>query len=131
MQAQILLVEDDPSLRELIVTALSLQGAHVTAVKTGQEALLLDEAFDLALLDLLLPDMRGDELLARLRKARMIEKAILISGDAFPKDVAPQAYPQLWLRKPFELDTLVRAARQQLGLTESDTVEQHPSVHSA
>ena len=124
LEAHLLLVEDDTSLGEMIVTAMSLQGARVTFVKTAQEALALDEPFDLALLDLLLPDMRGDHLLHELRQKRMITKAILLSGDAPPKDIHPEAMPQMWLQKPFELDTLIHAIRQQLGMAELEPTGQ-------
>ncbi|MCB9666673.1 MAG: response regulator [Myxococcales bacterium] len=116
MEAQILLVEDDASLGEMMVTALSLHGARVTLAKTAKDALALDEPFDLALLDVLLPDMRGDHLLQKLRSTRMVDKAILMSGDVSPGPELENARSEVWLRKPFELDTLIRLVREQLGM---------------
>jgi len=68
--ARILLVEDETSIADTLVFALSREGHHVQHCETGQKALsaALQTNFELAVLDLGLPDMSGFELFARLRQ---------------------------------------------------------------
>ncbi|MFC7794123.1 response regulator transcription factor [Streptomyces cinereoruber] len=65
----LLVVDDEPTVRELLRTVLSYTGFDVDAATTGQEALDLAAARtpDLVLLDVMLPDMDGFEVLRRLR----------------------------------------------------------------
>ena len=67
---RILYVDDEPDIREIATMALELDPAlEVRACASGQEALAVaaDWAPDLALLDVMMPDMDGPETLARLR----------------------------------------------------------------
>ncbi|WP_323180199.1 response regulator transcription factor [Streptomyces sp. NBC_00893] len=65
----LLVVDDEPTVRELLRTALRYTGFHVDAAATGQEALDLAarRTPDLVLLDVMLPDMEGFEVIRRLR----------------------------------------------------------------
>lgn len=65
----LLVVDDEPTVRELLRTALSYAGFDVDAAATGQEALDLAAVRtpDLVLLDVMLPDMDGFEVIRRLR----------------------------------------------------------------
>ncbi len=71
MALKILLVEDDPSILELLQYNLESSGYQVSAAATAEDgALLLEEQdFDLLVLDWMLPDMSGLELCARVRKS--------------------------------------------------------------
>lgn len=66
----ILLVEDEPVVRELIASGLARDGHAVTGVATGEEALALlgRESFDLAILDVGLPGMSGFEACRQIRE---------------------------------------------------------------
>ena len=68
--AHVLVVEDESALAELIRYNLAAQGLRVTIAATGEEAemLLAEEAFDLVVLDWMLPGMSGLELCRRLRR---------------------------------------------------------------
>jgi CheY-like chemotaxis protein len=65
----ILVIEDDPADRALIVDALAAAGYSVETAATGAQALakLRDRRFDAMTLDLILPDMSGVDLLAQMR----------------------------------------------------------------
>lgn len=67
--SQILLVEDDRKYRQILHTALTDEGYHVTDAMDGRNALRIAEnkEFDLILLDLLLPDVNGLEFYDRFR----------------------------------------------------------------
>lgn len=69
---QILAIEDDPVLGSHLKTSLEARGFDVTLVDKGSHGLSLASAedFDLILLDVLLPEMSGLELLANLRSSR-------------------------------------------------------------
>lgn len=66
---RILVVDDDPGNRDLLSRRLCQQGFTVQAVESGEEALrqLHNEPFDLLLLDVVMPGIDGDEVLARLK----------------------------------------------------------------
>ena len=68
--SRVLVVEDEPDIRDLLVFHLERDGFQVTKCKSGPEALRLVRAArpDLVLLDLMLPDMDGLEVCRRLRQ---------------------------------------------------------------
>jgi DNA-binding NtrC family response regulator len=80
----ILIVDDDVKIREMLSNILTDKGYSVTSVGRGKEAIAesFKQLFNLALIDICLPDMEGTELLTKLRKTepRMIK--IIITGNA-------------------------------------------------
>ena len=69
MQSRILLIEDDDELRELLARYLGGQGLNVQEAANGRDGLALaqEELVDLVVLDIMLPDINGLEVLRRLR----------------------------------------------------------------
>jgi two-component system OmpR family response regulator len=80
--SNVLVIEDEPLLRSLIVRLLSAAGYQVTGVGTGTEGLhaALSEDHDLVILDLLLPDLPGEEVLHVLLAARPEAKVLILSS---------------------------------------------------
>lgn len=70
MRKSILIIEDEQDMRESIATALKRADFHVITAENGQEGLSLAKEHepDLILLDLLMPIMDGQEVLAKLRQ---------------------------------------------------------------
>lgn len=70
MPSRVLIVEDEPDIRELVVHHLKREGYQVSAAASGEEALRQVRATppDLVLLDLMMPDMDGLEVCRRLRQ---------------------------------------------------------------
>ena len=72
-QETILLVEDEPAVRQLFATALSRAGYNVFEARNGEEAMKVFEqhsdAIDLLLTDMRMPYMGGAELAKQLRKS--------------------------------------------------------------
>ena len=68
--SHILVLEDNPDILELVTYSLENEGYSVYPAKTGADALsiLNDETVDLAILDVMLPDMTGTELCRRMKK---------------------------------------------------------------
>ena len=70
MQAEILIIEDEPTLARLLSYNLTQEGYKTTVVEHGSEGsqTALEQAFDLIILDIMLPGMNGFEVLTRLDK---------------------------------------------------------------
>ena len=70
MNAKIALVEDEPDIRKMLRSFLEGKGCTVSEAADGHaaEKLLADEVFDLILMDLMLPGISGEQLIASLRR---------------------------------------------------------------
>lgn len=108
---RILLVEDDMLLAQNLVDQLEDQGFHVDEADRGEDALELCDLYEyqVMILDLGLPDMRGDEVLQNLRTKNEQLPVLVLSGQA---DVEAQlsclhAGADDYLVKPFNKDELV------------------------
>ena len=117
----ILVVEDEPTLRSLIVRMLERQGYRVLHAASGVAALEVwrvhRNAIDLLLTDLLMPDgMTGRELAERLRHDRPELKVIYSSG--YSEEVTGPGEPLVegvnFLQKPYEPNTLAKTVRELL-----------------
>jgi DNA-binding response OmpR family regulator len=77
--ARILIVDDDPDIGRLVGHHLSQSGFEVVTAETGREgvAMALDAAPDLVILDLMLPDLDGNEVCRKLRSLRNVEAPYL------------------------------------------------------
>ncbi len=104
---RVLVVDDEPAIRELVATSLEIRGAHVTKVSSFHEVRSLNAQFDVALVDYTLQDCSGDEVVAYLRAHAMAHSTIICSGVELPAKLALGGTPDRWLRKPFELDDLL------------------------
>ena len=103
----ILIVEDDPSINGLIAEYLRQKGAVCTQAFSGTEGRLCFGAggFDLVLMDLMLPGLPGEELLAWLRQKSGVPVIVLTARDELGAKVALlSGGADDYLTKPFELD---------------------------
>ena len=107
---QILIVEDDDNIAEVILTLLRDAGYSAIVVNSGDDALqhVFDEAPDLVLLDLELPDMSGLKVLETVRNESFLPM-IVISGFSNQKQkvAALEAGADDFLVKPFAVDELL------------------------
>ena len=112
--SKILVVDDDPNLRELVALRLSKEGHRVlTAGSAGEALRLVDErgAPDVVVLDVLMPGMTGFELLPALRDRDGLEAlpAIFLSGRVEPHHIeAGRAMGATYLTKPFSANALTK-----------------------
>jgi DNA-binding response OmpR family regulator len=111
----ILLVEDEPAVRQLFTQALTRAGYAVFEARNGQEAMKLfdqhGEAIDLLLTDMRMPYMSGAELAYQLRGRRRTLKLLCISG--YPGSLDSELSTD-FLAKPFSRDELLRKVREVL-----------------
>jgi two-component system, cell cycle sensor histidine kinase and response regulator CckA len=114
-QETILLVEDEPAVRQLFATALTRAGYKVFEARNGEEALKLFEqhadAVDLLLTDMRMPYMGGAELAKELHGRKSSLKLICISG--YPGSLETAAATD-FLAKPFSRDEMLRKVRDVL-----------------
>ena len=111
----ILLVEDEPAVRQLFSLALTRAGYRVHEARNGQEALKVfdqhGETIDLLLTDMRMPYMGGAELARQLRARRQTLKLLCISGYAGGSDLE---FSEEFLAKPFSRDELLKKVREVL-----------------
>jgi CheY-like chemotaxis protein len=111
----ILLVEDEPAVRQLFSQALARAGYGVYEARNGQEAMKLfdqhGETIDLVLTDMRMPYMGGAELAHHLRGRRPTLKLLCISG--YPGSLDSDLSSD-FLAKPFSRDELLSKVREVL-----------------
>ena len=126
---QILIVEDDQSVRNLISMTLKLHDYAYTAVAKGKEAILqsLSAKPDLVLLDLGLPDMDGTEVIRSIRSwSQMPIIVISARGNDADKISALDEGADDYLTKPFSTDELlarIRVTQRRLSYMSGDRQE--------
>ena len=111
---KILIVDDDDDLKELLVSILENEGFFIETARTGLEAIskVKVEYFNVALLDIKLPDMTGIELLSKINIITPRTKKLILTGfpDASSAIRAVNEKADAYLVKPFdpfELITLI------------------------
>jgi DNA-binding NtrC family response regulator len=113
--ARILVVDDEPSMRDLVALVLELDQHQVVTAGDGNAALSEIEkgVFDLVITDLVMPDLEGIETIMTLRKMRPTLKLIAMSGGGFGRagDYLEMART---LAKPFTNDMLLKTVREVL-----------------
>lgn len=110
MQDKILLVEDDPSISEMVTNFLSKEGFYVIHASDGKEAMDLFEqqTFDLVLLDLMLPKQNGIDCLKEMRNQSLVPVLIISAKDSdLDKAIGLGFGADDYLAKPFSLIELL------------------------
>ena len=129
---RILVVDDDPHLRDVVVYTLQREGHAVTAVADGRaalDALLAAQGFDLVVLDILMPELDGLEVCRRLRASpRASTPVVFLSSrdEEIDKVLGLEMGGDDYVTKPFSPREL--AARVKAVLRRADTVTATPST---
>lgn len=117
MDATILLVEDDPSIREVTALGLRAAGFTVTTAADGAEGLdrWRSDAPDLVLLDVMLPRLDGLEVCRAIRRDSTVPIVMLTArADTIDVVVGLECGADDYVRKPFEMPELVARVRAAL-----------------
>ena len=114
---RILIVEDHPIIAELVETRLRIEGMHPIKCPGGREALELvtSEPFDAVILDIMMPEVDGYEVLRHIRsqKATATLPVIFLTAKSTPADVEKGLAlgANYYMTKPFSGHDLVRKVR--------------------
>ena len=111
MKKSILVVEDEKAIADIVKKGLEMAGYVVEVASNGEDALkmLLETKYDAALLDVMLPQMTGIEVLKLARKSKVnIPVMMLTARDAAEeRNKALEAGANDYLLKPFSFNELV------------------------
>ncbi|HEX9624230.1 MAG TPA: response regulator transcription factor [Streptosporangiaceae bacterium] len=124
-QGELLVVDDEPFLRDAVAASLRFLGFEVTTAETGLGALRLarDHTFDLMVLDVMLPDTDGFEIVRRLRgEGNHVPVIFLTARDTQSDKVNGLTLGgDDYMTKPFGLEELAARVRSVLRRTRPDT----------
>jgi DNA-binding response OmpR family regulator len=114
--SRVLVVEDEQHLSDGLRFNLEDEGYQVEVVETGEEALeklSLTPAFDVVILDVMLPGKNGFEVIAEMRRAGLFIPTLMLTARGHPQDVLRgfEAGADDYLMKPFELAILIARIR--------------------
>jgi DNA-binding NtrC family response regulator len=115
----VLVVDDDNGVRDMLSSVLNDEGYLVEVVENGKEAVKACEKslFDVALIDVELPDMKGTELLNKLKKMQPKMVKIIITGHPSLESAmrAVNERADGYVLKPFEVTELLEKIKRLLS----------------
>jgi two-component system response regulator MtrA len=129
---RILLVEDDPSIREVAALGLTRAGFKVSATSDGRQGLdqFRREPFDLVLLDVMLPSMDGFEVCREIRKDSRVPIVMLTARtDTTDVVVGLELGADDYVTKPFEMPELAARIRAVLRRSAAEPDQPTLDVH--
>ena len=118
IKARILVIDDDEGIRKVITTALNDESYITDTASNGKEAIEKSRinAYNLAIIDIHLPDMEGTQLLAELKETTPKMRKIIVTG--FPEVqnaiTAVKKGADDYITKPVKIDVLINSIREQL-----------------
>ena len=122
--ARILIVDDDENIRRVLAAILEDEGYSVESVGTAKKGIEKSETdfFNLALLDVRLPDMEGIELLAKLRETKPKMRKIIITGYPTLQNAmgAVNQGADAYVTKPFDIEKMLKTIEEQLKKQEEE-----------
>ena len=124
--ARILVVDDDESIRKTMKAILEDEGYLVDLAGTGSEAIQKTEekAYNVALLDIRLPDMEGVKLLRLMKDTVPRTRKIMVTGYPSMQNAieALNKNADAFLTKPVNVEELLNTVKEQLRLQEDDRI---------
>jgi len=122
--ARIIIVDDDENIRKTMKTILEDEGYAVDLAATGNEAIEMTQktAYNIALLDIRLPDMEGVELLKLIKDNVPRTRKIMVTGYPSTQNAisALNKNADAYLVKPVDVEKLLNMVKEQLQLQEDE-----------
>jgi DNA-binding NtrC family response regulator len=122
--ARILVIDDDENIRKVLETILEDEGYIVETAETAKKGIEESEKafYNLALIDVRLPDMEGIELLSKLRSTKPKMRKIIVTGYPTLQNAvaAVNKGADAYVMKPFEVDKILQTIREQLKKQEEE-----------
>ncbi|TYB59416.1 response regulator transcription factor [Nonomuraea sp. PA05] len=123
-EAKLLVVDDEPNIRELFSASLRMAGFEVLTAADGMEALRVAEEStpDLVMLDVMLPDLDGLAVAGRLRSRGRRVPVLFVTAKDTPEDrIAGLGLGEDYVTKPFSLEEVIARIRAVLRRTRRGT----------
>ena len=121
---RILIVDDDENIRKVLVAILEDEGYNVESVGTAKEAIERNRKgfYNVALIDIRLPDMEGIELLTRIRDTTPRMRKIVITGYPTLQNAvdAVNRGADAYIMKPFDVEKVLKTIDEQLKKQQED-----------
>lgn len=113
-----LVVDDDLAIRKTLSDVLEVKGFDVVAVGTGLEAVekVKMESFNVAIIDIRLPDIKGTEVLKKIKELKPTINCIIIT--AYPEEDPGKTLSQGaadFFIKPIDLDRMLKVIQKMAG----------------
>jgi DNA-binding NtrC family response regulator len=122
--ARILIVDDDENIRKVLMAILEDKGYEMEAVGTAGEAIKRTEKnfYNLALIDIRLPDMEGIDLLTKIRETTPRMRKIIITGYPTLQNAvdAVNRGADAYIMKPFDVERVLNTISEQLSKQEQE-----------
>ncbi|MFF2158401.1 response regulator transcription factor [Paenibacillus chitinolyticus] len=134
MSSKILLVEDESKIARVLQLELQHEGYEVSLAEDGRKGLdmALAEPWDLILLDIMLPELSGLEVLRRLRQQSAVPVILLTARDAVPDRVSGlDQGANDYVTKPFAIEELLARIRNLLRLTTQQSQAENEQILQA
>jgi DNA-binding NtrC family response regulator len=116
--ARILVVDDDENIRSVLIAILQDEGYTVESADTAKKGIEKSEKsfYNLALIDVRLPDMEGIELLGKLRETKPKMRKIIITGYPTLQNAvaAVNKGADAYVMKPFDVEKILHTIKEQL-----------------
>ncbi|MEM3536616.1 MAG: response regulator [Candidatus Bathyarchaeia archaeon] len=122
--ARILIIDDDENIRKVLTTILEEEGYTVETADTAKKAIEKTKKnfYNLALIDVRLPDMEGIELLTKMRDTTPKMRKIIITGYPTLQNAieAVNRGADAYIMKPFEMEKVLQTIKEQLKKQEEE-----------
>jgi DNA-binding NtrC family response regulator len=117
-KARILVIDDDENIRSVLTAILEDEGYTVETADTAKKGIEKSEKefYNLALIDIRLPDMEGTELLAKIRETKPKMRKIIVTGYPTLQNAvaAVNKGADAFIMKPFDVDKILQTIKEQL-----------------
>jgi DNA-binding NtrC family response regulator len=114
----VLIIDDEASIRKLLTTVLNENGYDVESAENGAEAIKKanEKYYDIALIDIILPDINGVQLLTKLKEMCPSTRKIIMTGNPSLQNAveALNRGADAYIMKPFEMQTVLATLEEQL-----------------
>lgn len=135
MALRVLIIEDEARIARILTIELSHEGYVVEAAETGREGLekATSEQWDLILLDIMLPELNGIEVLRRIRAADLVTPVIILTARATTPDIVSglDLGANDYISKPFEIEELLARIRNAIRIRQQIEQQQTDPLHQS
>jgi DNA-binding NtrC family response regulator len=130
--ARILIIDDDENIRRVLETILTDEGYSVETADTATRGIEKSENgfYNVALVDVRLPDMEGIELLPKLRSTKPKMRKIIVTGYPTLQNAisAVNNGANAYVMKPFDVEKILNTIKEQLVKQKEERMNNEESV---